>query len=240
MHGYDLEMPHTPSLVLLPGMNGTGKLFRPFVQALAGQFTVITAEYPGDQRVTYSALVDTVRSLLPASGPYVLVAESFSTPIAILCAAQADDNLRGLVLCAGFAHSPVPSWLALLAPLLRPAFSMPLPEMLTKHLLLGNSARALLLGEVRNAVACVKPYVLSQRLRAIMRCDVRRELALTTLPLLYVRATQDRLVGMRSFEDIRAVRPDALLIEIEAPHLVLQREPEESAMAISAFVQELS
>jgi hypothetical protein len=41
------------------------------------------------------------------SEPFVLLAESFSTPVAIRVAAENPTNLKGLILCAGFATSPV-------------------------------------------------------------------------------------------------------------------------------------
>ena len=196
--------------------------------------------YPGDQKLTYLDLVEHVQSALPASEPYVLIAESFSTPVAILCAARHDRNLLGLVLCAGFARSPAPKWMSPFAALLRPAFSLPLPEAVSKWLLLGPTSRKILFTEVRSAVASVKADVLTQRLRAIAHCDVRRELGTTSVPLLYIRGTEDHIVSMRSFEEIRHVRSDTLLAEVKAPHLVLQREPQESAEKVRAFVQQLA
>lgn len=220
-------------------MDGTGTLFDPFARELAKRFVVTIVRYPGDQVLTFFALAALVQRSVPTSAPYVLIAESFSTPVAILCAARLDPNLRGLVLCAGFPRSPAPGWISPLAALLTPAFSVPLPEAIAKRLLLGSTYQPYLLTEVRNAIATVKAGVLSQRLQMIARCDVRRELGTTSVPLLYIRGTEDRLVGMRSYEDIRSERPDTLLAEIKAPHLVFQREPEESAEKVGAFIQRL-
>ena len=221
-------------------MDGTGTLFNSFARELGKRFLVTTMRYPGDQALTFPALVELVQNALPTSKPYVLIAESFSTPVAILCAARHDPNLKGLVLCAGFAHSPVPRWMSPFAALLRPAFSLPLPEVVAKRLLLGSTSQQTLLAEVRDAVATVKGGVLSQRLRMIARCDVRRELRTTSVPLLYIRGTEDRLVGIQSFEDVRRVRPDTLLAEIKAPHLVLQRQPEKAVQKVRAFVEQLA
>jgi pimeloyl-[acyl-carrier protein] methyl ester esterase len=231
--------PSSLTLVLLPGMDGTGVLFNSFIAELGEDFTLNVVRYPDDRRLAYPALVELVRSSLPTSEPYVLLAESFSTPIAILCAARPDANLRGLILCAGFAHSPVPKWLSPLATLLRPAFCIPLPDAVSRWLLLGNNVNSHLLLGVRNAVASVKSEVLTHRLRAIIQCDVRRELGSTSVPLLYIRGIEDRLIGLRSVEKIRSVRPDILLAEVDAPHLILQRRPGESAEIVRAFVRQL-
>lgn len=214
-------------------------LFHSFARELAKRFVVTIVRYPGDQALTFLDMAELVQRSVPASEPYVLVAESFSTPVAILFAARLDPNLRGLVLCAGFPRSPKPKWILSFAALLKPAFLIPLPAAMAKQLLLGSTCQQSLLAAVRTAVATAKTDVLSQRLRMIARCDVRPELGTTNVPLLYIRGTEDRLVGMRSCEDVQHMRPDTLVVEIKAPHLVFQREPEKSAEMVRAFIERL-
>src|SRR5262245_41048704 len=72
-----------PTLVLLPGLDGTGKLFGPFVERAHATFDVKVVEYPADERLGYPELEALVGRGLPTSGPFFLVAESFSGPIAI-------------------------------------------------------------------------------------------------------------------------------------------------------------
>ena len=97
-------------LVLLPGMDGTGELFSPFAAALAGEFEIATVRYPTEQCLSYSELKGFVRAACSTFGPFVLLAESYSTPLAIKYAASNPENLEGLVLCAGFATSPMLGW----------------------------------------------------------------------------------------------------------------------------------
>ena len=227
-------------LVLLPGMDGTGTLFRWVLPELTGDYEASVIRYPGDQTLAYPELVELVRSSLPTSQPYVLLAESFSTPVAILSAALHDPNLKALILCAGFACSPMSKWLSPFAALLTPAFSLSIPNTVSEWLLLGSSPPKPLLTAVRTAVASVKPDVLAQRLRAVAACDVREELSSISLPMLYVRGRKDRLIGRRSVREIRSVRPNAVIAEINAPHLVLQRRPRESAETVLALLHELA
>ena len=70
-------------LVLLPGMDGTGDLFADFVSALPDGFETGIVRYPTEIFLSYSELMPLVQSLAPASEPFVLVAESFSTPLAL-------------------------------------------------------------------------------------------------------------------------------------------------------------
>ena len=109
------------TLVLLPGMDGTGELFAPFVAALGPDQAVTVVRYPAEPALGYAELESFARAALPADRPFVLVGESFSGPIAIRIAADPPPNLVGVVLSTTFARAPLPgpSVLALLAPLMR-------------------------------------------------------------------------------------------------------------------------
>lgn len=102
------------SIVLLPGLDGTGELFAPLVAAWGDRFRTQVVSYPRAERLGYAALADRVRALLPLHEDYVLLAESFSGPLGVMLAAERPQRLRGLVLCATFARSPLPllRWMA--------------------------------------------------------------------------------------------------------------------------------
>ena len=85
----------------------------------------------------------------------------------------------------------------------------------------------------------VSPEVMAFRVRAVMACDATREFARISVPTLYMQAEQDRLVSKSSFQEIREIKPDAILAVIAAPHFVLQREPNMAADAMEQFVAAL-
>lgn len=94
-------------LVLLPGMHGTGELYSEFMRRMPEPKHLEALYYPTDAILSYQQLLRIVQSFVPASDPYFLLAESFSTPLAIHLAATNPTNLKGLILCAGFASSPL-------------------------------------------------------------------------------------------------------------------------------------
>jgi pimeloyl-[acyl-carrier protein] methyl ester esterase len=221
-------------------MDGTGKLFAEFVEAVAGIFETKTVQYPSDKCLSYAELVPFVRSTTPTSEPFVLVAESFSTPLAVQLAASHPPNLKGLIICAGFVTSPVRGLLRIVSSLLAPIVFIVAPsEATVRRFLVGPGASPSLLIAVRAAVSSVPPKVLSARLHAILSSDARTELGQVAVPILYIRAQQDRLVKLSSLEEIQRLRPDALSISIDAPHLLLQREPQRTAEIVSTFVRQL-
>ena len=231
-------MPSETKLVLLPGLDGTGELFSEFVAALAGKFETEAVRYPTEQCLSYAELENFVRAARPISGPFVLLAESFSTPLAIRYAASNPGNLEGLVLCAGFATSPMRGWRRFLSSLLAPlVFRVPLPTLAAKLWLVGPDSSPSLLAAVRSAVSSVQSRVLAARLRAVLGCDVRAELGRVAVPILYIQAQQDRLVSASCLEELRRIKPQMAVTMLEGPHLLLQREPRRAAEVVAAFAQ---
>jgi len=229
-----------PKLVLLPGMEGTGTLFAAFVNALPERFEPIVVTFPPDRFLSYAELVDLAQSRAPTSEPFVILAESFSSPLAVEWAATRPHNLRGLVMCAGFASSPMRDRLRSMGSYLGSLlFVLALPAFAVRLLLAGADAPPVLVAAVQSAISSVKPRVLSARIRAILTCDARAALSQVAVPLLYIQATQDRLVGPACLDEVRQIRPDAEVAVIAGPHLILQRQPQLCADAISKFLEKL-
>jgi pimeloyl-[acyl-carrier protein] methyl ester esterase len=227
-------------LVLLPGMDGTGALFTDFVKALHGAFDARVVRFPNDTFLPYADLMTFVQSAAPVAEPFVLVAESFSTPLAVRYAAMRPPNLKGLVISAGFVTSPARGWRRFIISRLAPAmFRLPFPDFAIRFLLVAPGASMPLIAAVSAAVSSVRPKVLSGRLRDVLACDARAELAQVAVPILYVQGERDRLVPAFCLDEIRRVRPKAEVIKIASPHLILQREPEKTAKAIARFIERL-
>jgi pimeloyl-[acyl-carrier protein] methyl ester esterase len=225
-------------LVLLPGMDGTGELFSDFMKMMPRPTHIQTLCYPADASPSYGQLLKMVQFMVPASEPYFLLAESYSTPLAIQFAATNPPNLKGLILCAGFATNPIRGWRKLLASLIPPlAFLIPLPKMAMSRLLLGPDAPESLHASVRAAIRSVKPAVLTERLLQILEVDARPVLSQVSVPILYIQGAQDRLVNASSFTEIRAIRPQTKIVRIDGPHLIVQREPGQCAKAVAEFIE---
>jgi pimeloyl-[acyl-carrier protein] methyl ester esterase len=236
-----LSEPPTRKVVLLPGMDGTGALFDPFIASLPAPFEAHPFAYPLDQPLSYSELADYVRAQLRSSEPFVLLAESFSTPLAIQIAAAHPSDLKALILVAGFVTSPTYSRMPLLASFPRPARRrLRLPTFLVRRLLLGPGAPPSSVHAVKQAVSSLSPEVVATRVRSIFDCDVRAELAQITVPTLYLQANQDRIVPPRCLDDILIVKPETFVTKIDGPHLLLQREPRQSAEAVADFIRKLN
>lgn len=224
-------------ILILPGMDGTGKLLLEFMRALPAAIRTEVPVYGRDVVLLYDQLVKLIRRLGEDSPPFAIVAESFSTPLAIRIAAENPENLKGLILCAGFASSPARELKRLLASALAPLVMRgALPEGAIRRWLLGRDAPASMVVAAREAVGSVKPAVLSARLREVLACDVREDLRKVEVPILYLQARQDRLVPARCLEEIRRIRPETRFEIIDGPHFLLQREPHKTAEIVTEYL----
>lgn len=230
----------TPTLVLLPGLDGTGDLFARFVSSLPPSLLAKIVCYPTERPLSYAELFPLVMEVIPQSQPFVLVAESFSTPLAAKLAGANLAGLKGLVICTSFISNPIRGWLRALRGLARPIlFRVSPPQFVLNRFLIGAKAPRDLRNEVRRTLRSVPPEVLAFRVQAVMTCDATEELARISVPILYLQAGHDRLVGKSAFEEISKLKPDVILKVISGPHLLLQREPQKAADTIMEFIAHL-
>lgn len=224
-------------ILLLPGLDGTGELFSGFEAALPKQFVPSRVTYPRDKFLPYDQLLPLMERAIPPAEPFVLLAESFSSPPAVALAAKRPPNLSAVVVCAGFASNPLDrfDWAAHLVA--SPAFfKMRPPDVVLRRYLLGDGAPESLINGLRRVIESVAPAVLSERLKAALNCDVRAELHQVGVPLLYLQAGEDRLISRKAAGEFQQVKPDVTIEVIRGPHLLLQREPQKAAAAVAAFL----
>lgn len=214
--------------LLLPGLDGTGALFGPFLRELDPALGPTVISYPLDA-VALPAIE------LPRGEPFALLAESYSGAAALHIAGAQPPGLVAIVLVASFVSSPL-RWLP--ARLVRPWLLGPMARsrMLNRRQLLG-AAPDDLVDFVTQTIAQVPPATLAARVRRVLTLDARGDLAASKAPLLYLQATRDRIVSERSVNEIRAGRADVIVERIEGPHLLLQCNPSAGARAVERFLE---
>jgi pimeloyl-[acyl-carrier protein] methyl ester esterase len=224
-------------LVLLPGLDGTGQLFADFLTALPNTLTATVVSYPTRRFLPYSELLALVSAAAPQTEKFVVLAESFSTPLALQYAATNPSNLAAVVICAGFTRKPIAGWSRLVRAVAKPwLFTLRPPRFALEHFLIGASAPPALIQRLRQTLQLVSPGVLSGRVREVLEVDATNHLARTTVPIMYLRASHDRLLSAACHREILRIRPDIVLATIEAPHMLVQREPQKTASLIVAFM----
>lgn len=222
--------------VLLPGLHGSDELWQPLVDAAQESARLIPVAYPSEVVSDYSLIESFVRDLLPSSAPFVLVAESFSGPVAIRISAAPPDNMSALVLCNSFAAAP--AWSALVAFPWKTLFRIPGPSQIIRRYFVGCAAPRSQVRQVRDLVLGSDPAVLASRVRLVLRTDVREQLTRIQLPVLYIRGTEDRLVSMHALRTVRDLLPSVVVSFVPGPHLIFQVAPDEAWLVVKRFMNE--
>jgi sigma-B regulation protein RsbQ len=230
-----------PELVLLPGLDGTGDFFAPLLDSLGARVRTRVVRYPLKEATDYATCQAIARKALPADRPYVLLGESFSGPIAVAIAATAPPGLRGLILSATFITNPRPR-LSILRPLLPfiPFRSDPLSLALSRFRVLGHWATPALRDLHRDIQTKLPPEMIRARLRTVMDCDVRDALRSVRVPVLCLTARHDRLIPKSAARLIQQTAPATAVVQLDAPHCLLQCTPRPAADAIRAFLSKVA
>lgn len=226
-------------LVLLPGLDGTGILFEPLIRALPKNLSPIVQAYPGDVPLSYEELLPHVQSALPMAEPFIILAESFSGPLALRIAATNPPGLKGVILCASFIYNPT-RFPKSCRRLIQPFVFSRWPAWLGARALLAGYSKPAVFELVQRAHKLVTPAVLAARARAITVVNAADALAACRLPILYIAGSRDRLVPKRNPTRIQRVNPGVKIVALPAPHLVLQNAPDAAAKIIAQFAAEVA
>ncbi|SEE71147.1 Pimeloyl-ACP methyl ester carboxylesterase [Rhizobiales bacterium GAS191] len=222
-----------PTLVLLPGLDGTGLLFAPLLRHLPADLPVKVIAYPADPEMGYDELTAYASSQLP-DGPLILLGESFSGPIAILLARKFHYRVEGLILAASFITAPMPSFFR---------FSLALPiavrlgRSMAHFIVRGFFSAPELTAQNRKDIRTIPTALIISRAREALAVDRTEDFRRITCPVLVLYARYDYLVLPFHVKKIRAIRPDAAIFGFTAPHMLLQTRPAEVAAKIAEFIR---
>ena len=217
-------------IVLLPGLDGTGVLFTPFIEALPTEIDVLVITYPPNLKLSYEELIELVISQLPEE-KFILVGESFSGYIAYQVALRKPKNLKSVIFVASFLESPRPFLLGLSSWLPRSLLlSMPIPNFIVRTFLLGATANKNLIGLLKQSIRGASPNIISYRLQEIAKLRINQQLC--DIKAMYIQATDDKLVPERCLESFEKVFNNISTFQIEGSHFVLQANPLACAKAV--------
>jgi pimeloyl-ACP methyl ester carboxylesterase len=221
-------------LIVLPGLDGTGALSDPLCERLAQFFDVEAIRYPNELS-SYADVALWLKPRLPTDD-FVIVAESFSGPLAVMLAETRPTNLKALVLVASFARSPrpVPPFFAAILYLL-PIRSVVL-IWLSRWLLVGKWGARSFPQDFVTVIRPVPRLTLARRLREVLRVNVVKTLQTVAIPRLLVAGAADALVPASRTEDFRAA--GWTVVTVDGPHFLNLTRPQVVADAIRAFLAE--
>ncbi len=225
------------SLLMLPGLDGTGVMFRPIIEELRSHVDPIVVSFSQEEEgCSYPKLADHVSTLLPQND-YFILGESFSGPLALMLADQKPKGLKGIILCATFISNPS----AVFPPPFRflvqaPMFSV-WPVSIKASVLTGGRSNDRIRQLIQETREKTTNRALAARTREAMKVNVSEELNRCEYPILYLRGVRDIIVGSHNLKKIKKIKGDVSEVTLDTSHLVLQEAPHDAAEEILKFIQ---
>jgi pimeloyl-[acyl-carrier protein] methyl ester esterase len=232
-----MSFPHNKHLVLMPGLDGTGLSFEPLLTLLPPDVKVTVIRYPTDKFQSFAETIECAARQVTSAASPVVIAESFSGPVALQLIGSGRIKASHLVLCATFARSPhlfvwrIASFLRLHL-LLRPD----MPKLFFRFVLGDEKTISTLKPLWKKVHAGVCPAVLGHRLDIINKTDVTECLPKISIPCLYLQATDDRIVSASCLTDFKRGLSNLTVKRVKAPHFILQASPRACLDAIDEFI----
>ncbi len=228
-----------PTLVLMPGLDGTGTAFGPLLERLGPAVPVVVLRYPPDRLMSIEEHAACAEAGLPR-GPFVLLAESFSGLVALTLLREPRPQLRGIIWCAAFAGPPrrLLPWVGGIVARAGKRIAEA-PDWVMRHFFAGADATDGQLRLLREAGRAVRPEVIAHRLRLVCRrrtFRVRRDVC----PSCYLQASADRLVPPACARWFARRFDRFVLRRIDGPHALLQTRPGPCAAVVKACLADFA
>lgn len=235
-----MKWPDDLKLVFLPGLDGTGLSYEPLKEKMPANTKVTIISYPLDHTLSYPELVSCAAQQLSRKKSLVILAESFSGPVAMGLLNSVPLDVKGIIFCATFAQSPHPVLLhmARYAPLSL-LFRLPILKLILYTLCGGKALSEPLIPLLQRIQTLVKPNILAQRVKMIAEIDVVSYLSGLTIPCCYIQASNDKLIPADCIKPFQRALPNLLVKKVEGPHFILQTKPKECSEVIMEFINRL-
>jgi len=228
------------TIILLPGLDGTGLLFAPLLAAIRDTTLlklketpmVLPLSYP-KETLDYQALTEYVIEQLPEED-FILVGESFSGYIAYQIAKNRPKHLKSLIFVASFVSNPRPILLNLFNLLPRCVLSITPPNFIVKIFMLGFSAPKETIELFLDTLDQVPADILAFRLKEISKLkQIEKTINKSfDINICYIQATDDYLVPASNVEYLKCLFNNVNVEQVKGPHFILQTAPEECAEII--------
>jgi pimeloyl-[acyl-carrier protein] methyl ester esterase len=223
------------SFVLLPGLDGTGKLFDRLLAVIGGSHAFTVVRYP-ESVASLNDLVAFARAAIDRVENPIVIAESFSGVLLARLLSERKIRMRAAVFAASFMETPrrylLPGALRVPETVARVAMAA-----LIKHFCVNGCDDAALREEIFRVVDSAPYRTLLTRL-ALLR-DLEERVIETVVPVLALQATQDRVLDRSARSSIKRRIPGARIEMVEGPHLLLQAEPVACWRVIESFMRDV-
>lgn len=223
-------------LILLPGMDGTGKLFEEFLNFYDGEASVVS--FPNEGCQSYEELSSFVNLKLPSES-HILFAESFSGGLIPHLLKSKNNNTKGIIFVASFVSCPSPFFvrLAMLLPI-KKLSQLPGANIIHRSLFLGWAAKSSTVVKFKSVINSLPSATLKKRLKSIHSLS-NLLTEVSSLTCVYIRPANDLLVSKCKANEIAKYFKNYTLRTVSGSHFIIQSSPQALASEVGQAVQHI-
>ena len=220
-------------VLILPGLDGTGKLLQRFVRIAPANVVCEPVIYD-DDLVTLDDFVNTVANKLGRGDKKILITESFSGPIAAQVALRYPDHIAAIIFVASFVEPPHKSLLRLTH--FMPYFLFGIERSaLVRHFCLNGVRDENIIDEALTVVRALRSVTIKRRFTVLDNLTGGKTMH-SDIPVLSLCAATDRLMTSVATSSIARMFPSTTRVDVKAPHFLLLTQPEECWHHIKHFL----
>ena len=218
-------------ILLLPGMDGTGVLFDPFVKALPNSTEVQVAKLIQEKDISFEEQASVLLGQVKHNT--IIVAESYSGLIAHELGKLAPESIKHIVFAASFLERP--SILAKFGNLMpKSMLDYTLyPKPIIMQVLFGKYRTPYVMKLFERAMADVSVDLLAFRIKQL--CNLKKIEQLSDIPATYLQAEQDRLVCNGAVDVFERVYTNLNCKTVPGSHFLLQTNPKGTVREVLAI-----
>jgi pimeloyl-ACP methyl ester carboxylesterase len=208
-------------VILLPGLDGTGLLFKPLLEQTpsSDRFSIFSLI---QEPIGYQPQIELLEKEI-GDAEVILVAESYSGYIAYELACQGNIGIKHIVFVASFLVPPSFLMKFLGNIPLGLIKSQLLPYGILNYFLFGNKGNRELEKSFYTSINSVSNRVLIRRLKNIS--ELKLPTKTLKIPCTYIKAKSDRLVNANSVKMFEKVCTNLTIKLVDGGHFVLQSNP---------------
>lgn len=209
-------------ILLIPGMDGTGELFKPLLDELPKNvetqivcLNCLKTQTPKGQSSEIASLI--------GNDEVIILSESYSGYIVYHLSLLSNVNIKHIVFAASFLENP--TWLSRfnkLIPLNLVRRSL-IPGIILSSIFFAQRNNKKLVKLLISSLKLVSNSTLRQRLKVINK--LVRPTELLSVPCTYVQATNDYLVSKKSVDVFKELCININVVKVSGGHFVVQSNP---------------
>jgi len=210
-------------VLLIPGMDGTGKLFSPLLDELPNGLDTqvvclndLITQNPIEQALEIASLI--------GSEEVIILSESYSGYIAYHLSLLPNLNIKHVIFAASFLENP--TWLSRLNKLLplNLVRSDVIPDIALSSVLFAQRNNKKLVNLFSSSLKLINNSTLRHRLKVI--ANLVRPSDSLSVPCTYVQASNDYLVSNKSVDVFKELCININVVKANGGHFIVQSNPQ--------------